>query len=434
MIRRHPHAAALAAALLSIAAPATAARAQSPSSVADRVASARDGEVRLSYAARAGACGNGRDVVGFGHALYVHNSIESWGRWSGVDCAAGGPVRVTLTRRGRAVEGLRVRVGGPGAATEGVTELGAVSARAAADYFLSLAGAAESGVAKEAVLAAALADSADVAPVLLRIARDTTRPSQVRRRAVQWVGELGGAGVVRDLDALASRAGDDRKVREAALAALANTDSDAAVQALVSHARNASSSDDGEWMQKSAVFWLGQTGSPLARRTLRAIVDSAAAPERVRSAAIFAIGHGDDVTSDDIAFLKATYSRVDGKKLKDQILMAVSQQSGGDGWLLERARDTKESVESRKQAIFWAGQGGASVKSLADLYAALDERELKEHVVFALSQRDESAATDQLITIARHDPDPALRKRALFWLGQKNDPRAADLIRDMVMH
>ena len=118
--------------------------------------------------------------------------------------------------------------------------------------------------------------------------------------------------------------------------------------------------------------------------------------------------------------------------------MAVAQQPGGGAWLLERARDARDPVSARKQAIFWAGQGSgdgsASVKELTALYDALDVRELKEQVIFVLSQRDDRAATDQLIAVARNDPDPALRKRALFWLGQKNDPRAAELIRDIVTH
>jgi hypothetical protein len=419
---------AISAAILATIALAPAARAQS---LAERVSAARDGDVRLTYAARAGACGNGRDVVGYGHALYVHDSMESWGHWSGVDCVPG-PVRVTLTVRNHAVEGARVRVGGSATAPDGVADLGVVAARDAADYFVALAGRAESTVAKEAVLAAALADSANVAPGLLRVAQDTTRPSAARRRAVQWVGETGGAAVVPDLDTLAGRAGDDRKVREAALASLANVDADAGVPALVRYARGVAASD--EWLRKSAVFWLGQTDAPLARRTLRAIVDSASAPESVRAAALFAIGHGANVTSDDVAYLEATYARVDEGKMRDQIRMAVAQQPGGDAWLLARARDAKESESSRKQAMFWAGQGGASVKSLIDLYASLDDRALKEHLIFVLSQRDESAATDQLITIARGDADPQLRKRALFWLGQKNDPRAAQLIRDLVTH
>jgi hypothetical protein len=54
-------------------------------------------------------------------------------------------------------------------------------------------------------------------------------------------------------------------------------------------------------------------------------------------------------------------------------------------------------------------------------------------VIFVLSQRDEEAATTQLMSIAREDPDREMRKKALFWLTQKNDPRVTKLITDMVI-
>jgi hypothetical protein len=38
------------------------------------------------------------------------------------------------------------------------------------------------------------------------------------------------------------------------------------------------------------------------------------------------------------------------------------------------------------------------------------------------------------MSIAREDPDREMRKKALFWLGQKNDPRVTKLITDMVLH
>jgi HEAT repeat protein len=191
------------------------------------------------------------------------------------------------------------------------------------------------------------------------------------------------------------------------------------------------------WLRKKAVFWLGQTGTDEARRTLRALVDSTGAPEELRSAAIFALGHGDDVTADDVAYLERTYDRVDSPKLKDQILMAVTQQErGGEGarWALARARDEREPLESRKKALFWAGQGEAPVADIVALYRDVKEPALREHVLFVLSQRDDTAATDQLIAVAKSDADPGMRRRAMFWLGQKHDPRVAALIRDIVTH
>jgi HEAT repeat protein len=402
-------------------------------SIADRVAGTRDGEVRLSYAARPGACGDGRDVVALGRNLYVYDSMESYGRWSGVSCVPG-PVRVTLTVHGGVVTGARVRVGAPPVgAVAGGTELGTVPAPAAAEYFLGLAKRADGAAAKEAVLAAALADSADVAPGLLTVARDDSRPRAARRRAVHWAGALGGAAVVPELDAIARDASAGREIREPALAALSGVEANAGVPALLRHAR----ADADPWLQKKAVFWLGRTDAPEARHALRAIVDSTGAPDELRAAAVFSLGHGDDVSADDVKFLQAAYGRVESARIKDQILMAVTQQDrGGAGarWALDRARDPREPLAARKKAAFWAGQGDAPVKDLASLYDGVTEPELREHLLFVLSQRDERAATDQLLAVAKGDPDPRMRRKALFWLGQKDDPRVATMIRDIVTH
>jgi GxxExxY protein len=46
-----------------------------------------------------------------------------------------------------------------------------------------------------------------------------------------------------------------------------------------------------------------------------------------------------------------------------------------------------------------------------------------------LTQPNE-AATNELLRIAREDSDRRMRARALSWLGQKDDPRAAKLIGD----
>lgn len=398
-------------------------------SIAERVGAARDGEVRLSYASRKGVCGDGKDVVALGRALYVHGSIESYGRWSGAACEPG-PVRVTLTVRDRAVTAARVRVGAAPVAAVASTDLGVVPAAGAAEYFLGLASRADGGVAKEGVLAAALADSAHVAPALLRIARDGERPRAVRRRAVQWLGETGGAAVVPDLDALARAADDDRQIREGALVSLANVGGETGIAALLRFVR----SGDDAWLQKKAVFWLGQSESVAARGLLRAIVDSATASEELRGAAIFAIGHGSAVTADDVAFLQRSYGRLSSTKLRDQVLMAVAQKHGGSTWLLERARDEREPLAARRQAAFWAGQGGATVPELVALYRGAREPELRKHLLFVLSQRDDRTSTDELLAVARSDADPAMRRQALFWLGQKDDPRVAAMIRDIVTH
>jgi HEAT repeat protein len=101
-------------------------------------------------------------------------------------------------------------------------------------------------------------------------------------------------------------------------------------------------------------------------------------------------------------------------------------------WLIGVARDRAQPIETRKQALFWAGQGGASLADLTGLYSTFDDREMKEQLIFVYSQREEPGAVDKLLEISRRDPDPELRKKALFWLGQSDDPRAAKALQDLI--
>ena len=52
--------------------------------------------------------------------------------------------------------------------------------------------------------------------------------------------------------------------------------------------------------------------------------------------------------------------------------------------------------------------------------------------MFALSVSKESAAVDELMHFARSDSSAGVRKQALFWLGQSDDPRAAKALQDII--
>ncbi len=98
--------------------------------------------------------------------------------------------------------------------------------------------------------------------------------------------------------------------------------------------------------------------------------------------------------------------------------------------LAEIARDSSAPRDVRRNAVFWLGQaaGEKAVKDLAGLATAPNaERDVQEQAVFALSQLHDHAGIPDLIQIAQTHRDPAVRKRALFWLGQSGDPRAIAL-------
>lgn len=95
--------------------------------------------------------------------------------------------------------------------------------------------------------------------------------------------------------------------------------------------------------------------------------------------------------------------------------------------LLGIARNSRFDRERRREATFWVGQAAeaAATKGLDTL--ATDEtgdREVREAAVFALSQRPRNEGIPVLVHIATTNRDPELRRKALFWLGQSDDPRA----------
>jgi hypothetical protein len=103
---------------------------------------------------------------------------------------------------------------------------------------------------------------------------------------------------------------------------------------------------------------------------------------------------------------------------------------------LRIANNTDVPREVRKQAIFWLGQEAAqaATRGLQDLIENEEEIELRKQAIFAISQRPNDESVPALIALARRkDIDPRLRQQALFWLGQKDDPRALALFEQILL-
>ncbi len=103
--------------------------------------------------------------------------------------------------------------------------------------------------------------------------------------------------------------------------------------------------------------------------------------------------------------------------------------------LLRMARDPGIREETRRQAVFWLGQaaGEAATRGLDSLATeGSGDIEIRKQALFALSQRPADAGVPVLIRIARTNRHPELRKSALFWLGQSEDPRALTLFEEIL--
>jgi len=236
------------AAVLVVAASASGSIAQAQS-LAERVAAVRDGEVRLSFAARPEVCGAGVQ-------------FRSGQRWDDCHCLGGlAFVQVALSLEGGRVASVRSSVGdGWPTETRRGADLGIVPATEAAAYLLEVAPLVDGPSGSAAIFAAAVADSAVVWPRLLAIARDRALPSPTRRTAVFWLGQAAGAAAAEALAGLASVLEDDIAVKEHALFALSQLGQGAGIQGLIEIAR----SNRDPRLRRMAVFWLAQSEDPRA--------------------------------------------------------------------------------------------------------------------------------------------------------------------------
>jgi len=231
------------------------------------------------------------------------------------------------------------------------------------------------------------------ANILMNVARSDP-DQETREQAVFWLSQVpGSTGLLEEI----LKGNGDESIKEKALFSLSQQNEPRAQQALRDFAMRESENSD---LREKAIFWLGQNRS-----------------------------------KDNTDFLRSLYSRLTNSDLKEKILFSLSQQkgAGNEQWLMNIAVNPKEDIELRKKALFWAGQSGVPISEMSKLYDRMGDSEMREQVIFVLSQRQrDPAAMDKLFDIAKNEKDPELRKKAIFWLGQSSDPRVQQFLMDLI--
>lgn len=131
--------------------------------------------------------------------------------------------------------------------------------------------------------------------------------------------------------------------------------------------------------------------------------------------------------ADAVSYLLADgVSRSDARPA-DKLVFAATI-ANAESWpaLLRVARNRELAQNPRNSAIFWLAQkaGEKATQGLTSLIGDdSEELEVRKTAVFALSQIKTDETLDQLMRIARTNPEPEIRKNAMFWLGQSRDPR-----------
>ncbi len=136
------------------------------------------------------------------------------------------------------------------------------------------------------------------------------------------------------------------------------------------------------------------------------------------------------------AYLLELARRAPGHAGEDAVF-AVTLADSVTPWpdLLALARNDQVPSRTRKSAVFWLSQaaGDKATEGLKDLAEDdSEDREVREAAVFGLSQLHNDTGVEALIQVAKSNHDPQIRKKALFWLGQSEDPRALALFEQIL--
>ena len=400
--------------------------------LAQRIASAPDGAVQFNFAARPGVCGNGRTYYSINGSSWYgtmnDNTLRS-------DPCQPGPVRVVLGRAGKEIVDVNTFVG-PVQQTPGAADLGAVSAREAADYLISLAARLDGRPGRDAIAPAMLGDSTTVTPQLLAIARDQTRARETRSSAISWLSrapeERGGVSasqLATALGAMARDENDNQQVRQSALRVLSRQENGEGVPALIEISRTT----QDIWLGKAALSTLAQSGDPRARTYLRTAVQREDLNDDMKVSAIRGIGR-DYATSQDAEFLRGLYPKLSTEKTKEAVLSSLGEMGGTANakWLMGIATNADESIRLRRRAIQLTDRAGTPIADIAQMYDRVEDPQMKEALITTLSQNGTKAALDKLLTIAKSDPSYSMRRRAVNALGRSEDPRIKDALKEIV--
>jgi HEAT repeat protein len=272
--------------------------------------------------------------------------------------------------------------------------------------------------------------SEDAVPILKEVLKQTDNCRiDLRKKAVWLISQKHASDAVPTLLSVA-RNDPSMDVRGEAIFWLSQANSNLAASALDSilFAPNADAA-----IRKKAVFALSQQHDERASAALRRAAEDERMPEEVREEAVFWLGNSKLA---DLDYFKSLFKKTKNPALQNKVLFSINQSSTpqASAALLDIAKDKSIGLDTRKEALFWAGQHNTvDIDQIESVYnQSKGEEEMQKQVLFVYSQRREPAAVDKLMTIAKSDSNIEMRKDALFWLGQKNDPRVKQFIRDLI--
>ena len=191
----------------------------------------------------------------------------------------------------------------------------------------------------------------------------------------------------------------------------------------------------GESLRKSLIFIISEHNTPRTFDFLKKVAQGESYGLDVRKDAVFWIGNSKDPRGLDL--LREVFRSAREEELKEQVVFALTLTDRKESLEeLIRIAKTEADLEVRKNAIFWLGQKATqeSIKTLKDFVEKPDEEvEVKESAIFAISQLPQEKAVPLLLSIAKGNKSPSVRKKAMFWLGQTGDEQALKFFEEILL-
>jgi hypothetical protein len=427
----------IAAALVAAATPALCAQ-----GIGSRVDGAPDGRVQFTFASRPGICGNGRTYIQTGPNS-ITGSVNYNGNFYGnfndamrADPCVTGPVRVVIDRADKLPLSVQAYVGPPDSTLRGVTDLGRVRAQDAADYLLSLAGKIDGRAGRDALFPAMLADSANTAPTLVTIAKNSALPRETRRSALSYMGRSTDgmstipATVTEPILAIARDESDNQSVRQQALSVLGRLDHGSGIPPLIQLSQQTQSS----WLAKESMSTLSRSGDPRARQYLRTAVKRTDLPEEVLTVALRALGQ-DYATAQDAALLRQLYPTLKSDRSREAVFSALAEIGGTENtkWMLDMAQNGSENISMRRRSLEAANRSGAPIADLVKLYDTTTDPSMKQTLIGLYIRNGEKVAVDKLLSIVKGEENLSVRRSAISQLSRSDDPRIKQALQDIIV-
>ena len=150
----------------------------------------------------------------------------------------------------------------------------------------------------------------------------------------------------------------------------------------------------GPWQETGAALDLGHVAAPLAAEALLALA-------------------------------------ADAREAGDELVMGAVVADSATVWptLLELARTPSVTEDTRDNATLWLGFAAGDALGPDD---KANDDDVRESVIFALSQRPRSEAVPALTRVVEGDHPVHLKKSALFWLGQTDRERAVAVYEEIL--